>query len=278
MANPIIKLAFSPSLTVLSLVCCLTAPHAISQTQSVKKLPIETEAQRLDAVRILISQEKSRRLGGGPDGKPKSSAAFCERMLDDLLNHKDFKAIEPVAVLDFDYPIWNLDLPKTQRQKNERIAAKKLGPTLNNNLQHCAVDEGANHAWKFFGFNGSAGAPPFRVYVLPERVNPFPESQLVYWSEYVEKTGSGRKGYSWVNLDICAHTNGISVWTDSMKLRNDYQGQQSALTSYQGKLVAWDMTRNVFFGAEQIEPKRETQMKSKTFCLWETYAEETVNK
>lgn len=66
-------------MTVLSLVCCLTAPHAISQ--SVSKQPIETEAQRLKTVRTLINQETSRRLVGDPDGKPKIAAAFCEGSL-----------------------------------------------------------------------------------------------------------------------------------------------------------------------------------------------------
>lgn len=267
--------ASGPATVVFVLAFCLAAPHAISQPFD--KQSIETEAQRLEAVRTLISQEKSRRLVGDADGKPKSTAAFCERMLDDLLNHKGFKAIEPVAVLDFEYPVWDFELPKTQRQKNERIAAKKLGPTLNNNLQHCAVDERGD-ALKFFGFDSSAGAPPFRVYVLPERVNPFPESQLVYWSEYVEKTGSGRKGYSWVNLDICEHTNGISSYTDSMNLKNDFQGQKSSLTVYQGKLVAWDVIRNQSFFAHQIEPKYETPMKSRISCHWATFPEESVRK
>ena len=83
-----------------SITCCLAAQDTISNPINFQ--PIQTEAQRLEVVRTLISTERSRRLVGDPDGKPKSTAAFCDRMLDDFLNHKGFKAIEPVAVLGFE--------------------------------------------------------------------------------------------------------------------------------------------------------------------------------
>jgi hypothetical protein len=271
MANPIIKLAFSRSLTVLSLVCCLTAPHAISQTQSVKKLPIETEAQRLDAVRTLISQKKLHRLTSTmPDGKPKSTAAFCERMLDDLLNHKDFKAIEPVAVLDFKYPIQNADrsmlerdeslLPPLEKQQS-KYAAKKLGPYLTKSIQRC-TDEEANGDERrarvlFNGFNYFAGAPPFRAYVLPKNLSPFPESTFAYWSELSENGYLGRKGYSWVNLDTCEHMPSIIMgWDWSFKYVPT--GPIGALTQYHDKLVEWAVSSRelrtftaLFYGPEQ---------------------------
>ena len=291
MANPIIKLAFSPSLTVLSLVCCLTAPHAISQSQSAKKLPIETEAQRLDAVRTLISQEKSRRLGGGPDGKPKSTAAFCERMLDDLLNHKDFKAIEPVAVLDFEYPIQNADrsmlerdeslLPPLEKQQS-KYAAKKLGPYLTKSIQRCTDEEAKGDERKgsvlFNGFDYFAGAPPFRAYALPKYVNPFPEAKLIYWSELTKNRFWGRKGYSWVNLDICEHLPNARGWAWSEK--SEPVGPIGALTQYHDKLVTWEISsiEKESFTAIFYGPEHEPPLESGIMCHWATYPEAPVKK
>ena len=163
--------------TVLLIACCLAAPYASSQ--SIGRQLIETEARRLEAVRTLIRDEKSRRLVGDPDGKPKSTAAFCTAMLGDLLSKRGFKAIEPVAVLNFEYPVWDRDLPKTERDEREQIAARTLGPHLTKNLQRCGQEEANGNERKavvlFNGFNYTAGAPPFRAYVLPEKLNPFPE-------------------------------------------------------------------------------------------------------
>lgn len=263
------------AMTVLSLAYCLATPHAISQ--SVSKQPIETEAQRLQTVRTLVGQEKSRRLQPASNDKPKSTAAFCEAMLDDLLNNKGFKAIEPVAVLDFEYPVWDIALAEAERRERKRIAAKQLGPILTKSLRRCAHD-GRGDAVKFFGFHAVAGAPPYLAYVLPNSVNPFPESKLVYWSEYLEKLGTGRKGYSWVNLDICEHTNGTSSLSDSLQLRDDPKGQVAALTLYQGKLVSWEVSRNRAFVADHFEPKYETPMKSRIICHWATFPEVPVRK
>ena len=261
--------------TVLLIACCLAAPYAISQ--SIRGQPLETEAQRLEAVRTLIREEKSRRLVGDPDGKPKSTAAFCTAMLGDLLSKKGFKAIEPVAVLNFEYPVWDRDLPKTERDERERIATRKLGPFLTKSLQRCAdVQEGSET--RFSGFQQIFGAPPYRAYVLPKSLNPFPESKFVYWSEYLEKLGSGRKGYSWVNLDSCEHTSGTFGPTDSLRLKNNPRGETAALTSYRGKLVAWSVSHKQSFFADHFEPKYKTPMKSRIICHWATYPEESVKK
>lgn len=262
--------------TALLIACCLAAPYAISQ--SISRQPIETEAQRLDAVRALIREEKSRRLVGDPDGKPKNTAAFCTAMLGDLLGKRGFKAIEPVAVLDFEYPVWDRDLPKTERDGREQIAARTLGPYLTKSLQRCAdVQEGS--VARFSGFHQIVGAPPYRAYVLPKSLNPFPKSKFVYWSEYVEKLGSGRKGYSWVNLDICEHTDGTSnQGMASLRVKNDPNGQKTALTIYQGKLAVWDVWRGQSFTVEQIEPKYESWNKSRINCTWATYPEKLISK
>lgn len=262
-------------LIVASLVVGAFTSRAKSQT--VDAPPIETEAQRLEAIRNLISQEKSRRLVGDADGKPQSTAAVCERMLDDLLSRKGFKAIEPVAVLDFEYPLSSVVLSQAQEQKNARIAAERLGPSLTKSLQRCAAD-GRGDALKFDGFFSSTGAPPFRAYVLPKNVNPFPGSKLVYWSEYEEKTGLGRKGYTWVNLDICERTGGTPSLTDSLRLKKDPQGQRSSLTLYQEKVVSWDIAKGFLFSAHVVLPNPKRGMDFQAICSWATYPETPATK
>lgn len=277
------------AIAAFSLGCYLMTPSAVSQV--VNKQDFETEAQRLEAVRTLIRQEKLRRLVGGTDGKSNSTAGFCEGMLKDLLNHKGFKAIEPVAVLGFEYPIQNPNhgmyerdeslLPPREKQQSQS-AAKQLGPFLKKSIQRCTDEEAAGDEIKgsvlFNGFNYMAGAPPFRAYMLPKNLNPFPEAKLVYWSEYVVGTGKGRKGYSWLNMDICEHVNGTFGLSDSLRLRDDSTGQIAALTRYRGKLVAWEVSRNYAIIADHFESKYETAMKSRTICHWATFPEESVSK
>lgn len=253
---------------------------------------IETEAQRLQAVRTLITQEKSRRLHPSSKVNPAGADAQCESMLKDLLSSREFKAIEPVAVLNFEYPIQNADrsiyerdeslLPPLERQQSEN-AAKQLGPFLTEGIQRCTDEEAHGDERKgsvlFNGFRFLAGAPPYRAYVLPKKVNPFSKSKLVYWSEYVEASGKGRRGYSWVNLDICEHTDGTSdLGMAASRVKSDPQGQKAVLTVYRGRLVVWDVWRGQSFAAEQIDPKYETWSRSRINCNWATYPEEPARK
>jgi hypothetical protein len=259
--------------------------------QSTNKNRFETEAQRLERVRALIRQEPSRRLLEGAVGNSKNTAAFCEAMLHDLLDNKGFKPIEPVAVLDFQYPIQNPDrgiqdrdeslLPLHQKQQSQ-YAAKQLGPFLTNSIQRCTDEEANGDERKgsvlFNGFNYAAGLPPFRTYVLPKKLNPFPQAKLVYWSNYDESTGKGRKGYSWVNLNVCEHVNGTFGPIDSLRVKNDPQGQVEVLTNYRGKLVAWFVSRNLNFVADYFDPKYITPQKSRVICSWATYPLEQTKK
>jgi hypothetical protein len=251
----------------------------------------ETEAQRLKAVRTLIQQDKSRRLHPSSKVNPAGADAQCERMLKDLLSGKEFKAIEPVAVLNFEYPIQNAEfsiydrvenlLPPLEKQQSEN-AAKQLGPLLNEGIQRCTDEEANGDERKgsvlFNGFNFWAGGPPYRAYTLPKKVNPFPKSKLIYWSEYVEASRKGRNGYSWVNLDICEYVDSTFGISDSLQRKNDPNGQAAALTIYRGKLVAWEVSRNYAFVADQLAPKYKSPQKSRNICRWSTYPEELVRK
>lgn len=272
--------------TVLSIACCLAAP-AISQ--SVRTQSIETEARRLETVRTLVNQEKSRRLGGGPDGKPKKTAAICDGMLNDLLNQKGFKAIEPLAVLDHEYPIQNPDrsiyerdaglLPPREKLLSQKTA-EKLGPFFTKSIQRCTDEQAQGDERKgdvlFSGFRNFAGAPPFRAYVLPKKVNPFPEAKLVYWSELTENRSWGRKGYSWVNLDTCEHLPSAPGWGWSLK--NEPAGPVGALTQYRSKLAIWDVSPNISFSSYLYDPTNKAPLKSQVMCNWATYPETSIKK
>ncbi len=247
----------------------------------------ETEAQRLQAVRTLIQQEKSRRLQPSSKVNPAGADAQCQRMLKDLLDGKEFKAIEPVAVLNFEYPIQNAEfsiydraenlLPPFEKQQSEN-AAKQLGPLLNEGIQRCTDEEAKGDERKaialFNGFGYAAGAPPYRAYMLPKKLNPFPKSKLVYWSEYVEATRKGSQGYAWVNLNICEHTNGIPSLGDSTRRKNDPEGQRSTLTQYRGNIVAWDVARGFMFDAHVVSSKSKRANRLENICSWATYPEE----
>lgn len=257
-------------LVVITLAYNVHATYVVAQTIDVTS--IETEKQRLNAVRTVISQEKFRRLQPFYEKNPALTAAQCEKLLEDLLSNKSFKPLEPVAVLNFEYPIWDENLPLAERRKNNQIAAKQLGSTLVRSLKLCN-DDGRGDAIKFQSFTLAAGAPPFRLYAYPDKLNPFPKSKLVYWSEYAESVGTGRKGYSWVDLQRCEHESGTPVLTDSLKLTHDPLGQQSALTLYKNMTVAWDVARGFMFKAYVLKPNQPVNKPFGTSCSWVSYSE-----
>jgi hypothetical protein len=264
----------------MALLCGFVSVSGSVQAQ-VSDRPIrETEAQRLDAVRALISQEKSLRLSKYILSS--RTAAFCETMRTDLLNHKGFQPIEPIAILNADYPEWNIDVPEDVRAQRDAVVDKKLGPALSDGIKRCSKMEANGDLRKgqalFNGFNEFFGLPPFRVYTLPAKKNPFKDSKLIYWSEYSEKLGRGRTGYSWVNLNICEHTDRLPVASDSIDLKSDPAGQKAALTRYRDKIVAWSISRNFFFKAEYVDPSQQITAKSRIICSWYTYPEAPVSQ
>lgn len=264
------------------LLCGLISASGLVPAQAADKPLQETEAQRLDAVRALIGQEKSMRLF--KDILSEHNAAFCETMRVDLLNHKGFEPIEPIAILNADYPEWNIDVPEDVRAQRDSVVDKKLGPALSDGIKRCSKVEADGDLRKgqalFNGFNEFFGLPPFRIYTLPARENPFKDSKLIYWSEYNEKLGRGRNGYSWVNLETCEHTDGLTIaYSGSIKLKEDPLGQRAVLTRYGNKIVAWSVSRNFSFQAEYINLNKKITAKSRVTCGWDrTYPEAPVSR
>lgn len=271
-----------PGLLKVALLCGFVSVSGSVQAQVADKPIQETEAQRLDAVRALISQEKSLRLF--KDILSDRTAEFCETMRADLLSHKGFQPIEPIAILNADYPEWNIDVPEDVRAQRDAVVDKKLGPALSDGLKRCLNAEAEGDLERaralFRGFNEFVGLPPFRVYTLAAMENPLKDSELLYWSEFNEKLGRGRNGYSWVNLDTCEHTNGLTIaYSGSIKLKKDPLGQKAALTRYRDKIVAWSVSRNFSFQAEYIRLNKKFIAKSRVTCGWDrTYPEVPISQ
>jgi hypothetical protein len=248
-------------------------------TVDIEAIAHETEAQRLDAIRAMVASEPPGRLEAtGMD------ASLCESMLDDLRNRRNFRPVEPVAVLDHEYPVLDPKLPidqdpatlppelKRRAERDRRL----LGPVLSKGIANCprAEPEG-----DFLGLlDAFAGAPPYRVYTLAPPLNPFPEAKLIYWSEYIEKIGAGRKGYDWVNLDTCNHVGGVPSGTDSASLRKDPKSQPAALTTYKGKfVVSWTAQKGLGYYADIPKPPFAPAIHIAN-CSWATYIESSNKK
>jgi hypothetical protein len=273
-----LNLFFKGSLSFLGVACALTLVPLTAR--STEQPAYETEAQRLERVRTIISQEKSRRLKGYQYRQENSTAPSCEVMLDDLLNNRGFEPVEPVAVLNHNYPLRSPFLEEKlspEEEQQAQAAEDKMRPFLTKSLQQCAKAEADGDERRaralFNAFNYAAGVPPFRVYLLPEKINPFPDSNLMYWSEYAKKTGKGGEGYSWVNLKDCEHTWGVRDLS-SLGVKSDPKGQVAALTNYRDKLVVWVVSRGFRFEAQHYEPNYQDKVKAGTTCAWTTYPEE----
>lgn len=273
-----LDLFFRGSLSLAGIACALIL--APLTAQSAEQQEYETEAQRLERVRTIISQEKSRRLKERQYLQVNSTAPSCEVMLDDLLSNRGFEPLEPVAVFNHNYPLRSPFLEERlplEEEQQAQAAEEKMGSFLANSLQKCAKVQAEGDEERartlFNAFNYAAGAPPFRVYQLPEGVNPFPESKLIYWSEYLRESNKGRKGYSWVDLDSCEHTWGISGLTDSSSLEKDPHGQVGVLTVYEGRLVSWVVSRGFRFEAGYYDYYYPGNVKAGASCAWVTYPE-----
>jgi len=267
-------------LTILTIILSLKffAVQAYGQAQ------YESEAQRLERIRAMISQEKNRELREQKQAQKFGGKAGCEKMLADLLDGVDFEPIEPVAILSHEYPVispyWERS-PTPEENELTREAEKKIKPWLARGLRRCASAEAEGDARRahalFNSFNYAAGMAPYRIYVLQEKINPYPDSKIIYWSEFSEKIGSGRKGYSWVNLDICEHTSGVDALTDSLRIKNDPDGQVGALAVYKGKLASWVVARGFMFKLDYYGGSHLGGSSTKMQCTWTVYSESPKN-
>lgn len=242
------------------------AACAIIGTVSASTFAHDREAKRLAQIREMVAAEPKAVLVTTSGVGANADRPFCETLLGDLKKRRNFRPLEPVAILDHSYPVRDPDRPidqdpatlspalKTRSERDRRL----LGPALSNAITSCAAAEADGDekraARLFNGLDSRVGAPPYRIYSIAPGLNPFPEARLVYWSEYIQGRGPGREGYSWVNLEKCEHAGGIPARTDALSLDQDPAGQQAALTvRHDRSVVGWTAWKGHGYGAYVIK-------------------------
>lgn len=242
----------------------------------------EREAQRLDAVRALIASELAPRPAKTNDQyrQEGTTAPSCNAMLQDLLAGK-YQAIEPVQIRDkHDPTVREQFLDSTEVQELHgfpRVTTEKL--------RFCASAE-AEEKFQgikdrfFLGFDVSVGAPPFRVYRLPDSANPYRDMDFVYWS--VPKTGSGyRQDYHWVNLNHCKTVFGPQTSYTAGEEKKSPQENAQAIALYRGKFSYLEVHKGYAFSIQHLEPasvRSDSTDRLGTYCRWAIYPETTTNK
>jgi hypothetical protein len=240
----------------------------------------EPESARLVEVRELV---RSMNVGlTREDSRSSHEVLQCKAMLKDLLDKNLFVAIEPVKILYHHYPDYG-DGPKTE-QEVEKITPQdelifgKVGKNLHTDklvlsLKRCALAEANGEERRaralFNSFDVFSGAPPYRVYVLPDQLNPFPASKIVYWSEYLPDIASGRKGYSWVNANSCERTNNSFTPYLAESVNSKKSQQKAVLTSYPKALVVWSTTADRGVYADIYNLPYISLKKSRKICGWQ---------
>lgn len=242
----------------------------------------ETEAQRLDAVRALIASERSPRPAKTNDQyrQDGTTAPSCNAMLQDLLAGK-YQAIEPMQIRD-------KHDPTVREQSLDSIEVQELHgfPRVTTaKLRFCASAEAEEkfHGIEdrfFLGFDVFAGAPPFRVYRLPDAANPYRDMDFVYWS--VPKTGSGyRQDYHWVNLNHCKTVFGLQTSYSAGEEKESPRTNAQAIALYRGKFSYLEAHKGYVFSIQHLEPasvRSDSTDRLGTHCRWATYPETTTNK
>jgi len=192
-----------------------------------------------------------------------------------------FVPIEPVVVISHNYPpsIYENELDsredssgRTMRLIQATAVKKLIGEGLDSSLRQCAVTEPLGDERKakvlFNGLDDLSGAPPYRIYILPKNLNPFPSSDMLYWSEYLPKIATGRKGYTWINLNSCETTNTSFTPYSATSLTADKDPQKAALTSYPDALIFWATTNYGGFYADIFNLPYINLQKSRNICSW----------
>ena len=223
-----------------------------------------SEAERVRRIRDLIRAGNPRFFYSPShlaEGRP-----YCSRLMTDLLRGIGVQPIEPVTILlepsvtPLDTKNW-VPLSDIKRVPGSR----RLDPSFSKAIERCAT-ENAGNLGRFYQFD--VGSPPYRVYRLSRSINPVPDAELVYWSEYSPESHEGRKGYTWVDLKDCTEVFGTSATTFSDRLLEDFRGQLGALTLYDGRVVTWDVSRGSLAEAIVLNRKAVDTGFMHAACMW----------
>jgi len=261
------------------LVCCFmqTSEPALAQ-DAIEKY--ETESERFNQVYEIIISTGQKTLEDKYIQPEK--LLQCKMILKDFMDKKLFVPVEPIAVISHNYPPSSheieLDLKEDSVDRAVRLIQEKavinlIGKKLDSSLRRCAVAEALGDERKakvlFNGFNDFSGGPPYRIYILPKNSNPFFGSDLLYWSEFLPKLGTGRNGYTWIDLNSCekTHTSFTPYFTTSLSAKED--PQKAVLTAYPNALIAWTTTDNGGFFADIYNLPYINSEKSRNICSWD---------
>lgn len=225
-----------------------------------------SEAERVRRVRDLIRTGNPRFAWPDSPSRLAEGRPYCERLMTDFLRGVGFNPIEPVAIL--------LESSESRDAQNwvplsaiKRASGARLHASFSKAIERCSADDSATPD-RFYEFNEFTGAPPYRVYRLSPLINPVPDAELVYWSEYIPRLGAGRKGYTWVNLNICGEVFGRTAMTEALSLAADFRGQLGALTLYEGRVVTWDVSRGFLVQAIVLDRRAKDAGFMHALCTW----------
>lgn len=267
------KFGIRAALYLACLIACVTG----NSQDVAPKFNTQTEASRLEAVRQLIRDESTIRLHQ-VSRAPGTHGPDCTRMLNDLLQYRNFDPIEPVRVLEFDYyPVPSKGPPDHVegpiREAEKRISETQLGAELSERIRWCASEPpelGGKHLQYFDGFEFLVGAPPYRFYDIPKQINPHPEAELFFWAEY-EPVHHHGAGYAWVNLKRCSYIGGEST-VDANRVK-DPDGHRTAVARYGKGLAVWSIGRHFRFEVSYWQ-QRDGKPTENQACAWRTYPTE----
>jgi hypothetical protein len=239
--------------------------HPAAPQSPSSQVPQPSEAQRLTQLRELVRSERLPRLSplsGNPE--------LCQGLLDDLLHEREFRPIEPVAVITRNYPRFR------ERSPAQDNGLDALSTGVQAKLRRCAAQEAHGDERRarvlFNGLDSFAGLPPYRIYDgirITSDASKRPE--IVYWSEYDAGTGFGREGYSAVDLTRCEHTHRLPVQTSSRELRLDRTSHAAALTTHDGNVAVWQGLRGVDFEVDVFRRAAQGAPSPELVCSWATF-------
>lgn len=225
-----------------------------------------SEAERVRRVRELIRAGKPRFAWPDSPSRLAEGRPYCTRLMTDFLSGVGVQPIEPVTIL-LERSVTPLDTKNwVPLSAIKRVpGTRRLDPSFSKAIERCATADAGNFD-RFYQLD--VGAPPYRIYRLSRSINPMPDAELVYWSEYSPKWPEGRDGYTWVDLNACTEVLGSSIVTSSDRLLNDFRGQLGALTLYEGRVVAWDVSRGFLAKATVLDRGAKDTRFMHALCTW----------
>ncbi|EJL83978.1 hypothetical protein PMI15_02394 [Polaromonas sp. CF318] len=273
MCNPVTQLSLVMVLSSLANFCLANTPQVGGY---------ESEAQRLEQVRRLIKEELKPRPADSNDRyrQANSPAPKCSVMLQDLIAGK-FKAIEPVQIRVRE-DILNTGKAESPSRTVDPLRGFPKHST--EKLNFCASSEAAEkfkgiEGRFFFGFSLMDGAPPYRVYKLSNAINPYSNSDFVYWSSPDLPQDKGWQ-YTWIDLGACKPVFKPSTSYSTNQEKERPGGNAQALTLYSGKFTYVEAHKKSDFLIEYFEPGsiRSGVGGRRQICRWNTFPEPSTNK